>query len=259
MTRATAAVCLLPVLVSAHPAGRPDPPDLEPGELAPGLVAEYRSAADPGATVTRVEKPAFYLGRSSPHPRLPPGPFEASWSGVVSLRDPGPVSCSALVGGEVTVAVDGVTVLAGRGTTDTARVAGKVSLDRPPGHYPIAVRYRSLPDVPARLQLWWEGPAFAPEPLPAWKLGHLAGQRPPDLETDEFAARGKVEAGRYGCARCHLAAFPAVTDPPPGPSLADLGRRVGKVWLLNWLADPAAVRPDAHMPALFTPDRAGYA
>src|SRR5688572_25730934 len=149
MTGVAIVVCLFPVVAAAAPPGRLD---LEPEELRPGLVAEYRSLADPQAALTRVEpKSAFTLGRSSPHPRLPPGPFEVVWSGVIALREPEPVSFSALVGGEVTVAVDGVTVLDGRGPTDASRVAAKETLKRPPGYYRLTVRYRSLADVPARL------------------------------------------------------------------------------------------------------------
>src|SRR5262249_32625488 len=151
-----------------------DPPagrlDLEPEDLRPGLVAELRSLVDPKATVTRIDsKPAFTLGRSSPHPRVPTGPFEVVWTGVLNVRDSGPLSFSAFVGGEVSIKGDGAAVLAGRGPTDTTRLTAKAALDRPPGYYRLEVRYRSLVDVPARLQLWWEAPSFAAEPLPSWR------------------------------------------------------------------------------------------
>src|SRR5215212_6605287 len=121
------------------------PLDPDPDDLRPGLVGEYHSLADPKAAATRIDpKPAFTLGRSSPHPRIPAGPFEVTWTGVLSVRDPGPLSFSALVGGEVTVTVDGVTVLDGRGPTDASRVAGKATLTREPGYYPLVIRYRSL-------------------------------------------------------------------------------------------------------------------
>jgi mono/diheme cytochrome c family protein/glucose/arabinose dehydrogenase len=256
MTGMAIVVCLFPALAAAPPPGRLD---LEPEELRPGLVAEYRSLAEPTARLTRVEpKPAFHLGRSSPHPRLPPGPFEVVWSGVIAFRESGSVSFSALVGGEVTVSVDGATVLDGRGESDVSRVEAREPLQRPPGYYRLTVRYRSLADVPARLQLWWEGPSFAREPLPAWRLGHTAVQLTPVVQKEELAARGRTAVGQFGCARCHQGAYPGVSDPPPGPSLADAGRRLGKTWLLNWLADPAKVRPDAHMPALFARDRSGF-
>src|SRR5262245_28116436 len=123
------------------------PLDLDPDELKPGLVAEYRSLGDPKAIVLRVDpKAAFTLGRSSPHPRLPPGPFEVAWTGVLSVREPGPLTFSALVGGELVVTVDGIAVLEGRGTTETTRLTAKRALDRGSGIYPVTIKYRSLAD-----------------------------------------------------------------------------------------------------------------
>src|SRR5215468_2710243 len=118
MTPAALALCLLTTPTA--------PLDLEPGDLKPGLVAEYRSVAEPEARVTRIEsKPAFTLGRSSPHPRIPTGPFEVTWRGWISIRDRDAITFSAVVGGELTVIVDDFTVLEGRGDRETSRIAGK--------------------------------------------------------------------------------------------------------------------------------------
>jgi glucose/arabinose dehydrogenase/mono/diheme cytochrome c family protein len=234
------------------------PLDLDPDELRPGLVGEYRLIADPKASVTRIDtKPMFTLGRSSPHPRIPAGPFEVTWTGVVSVRDPGPLALTAIVGGEVAVTVDGVSVLDGRGPTDTSRLVAKATLTREPGYYPLTIRFRSLVDVPARLQLWWEGPSFAAEVIPAWRFGHVAKELSKPAQQDILRARGRTLVGRFGCTRCHASTFPAVMDPPPGPSLADASQRLNRAWLLDWLADPAKIRPDAHMPAVFANDRSG--
>jgi mono/diheme cytochrome c family protein len=81
---------------------------------------------------------------------------------------------------------------------------------------------------------------------------------PPAAVQDQLAEQGRAAVGRLGCARCHRGAFPGVADPPPGPSLADAGRRMSRAWLLTWLADPAKLRTDAHMPALFGADRRGF-
>jgi len=252
------AILLAYFLVAAQDKGK-GPLELEPGDLRPGLVAKYRSLVDKEAILHRVEpKPAFYLGRSSPHPRIPPGPFEVEWVGVIQIKERGAISFSAFVGGELTLTVDGVTVLEGRGPTDTSRLTAKGPLKREPAYYSIAVKYRSLADVPARLQLWWEGDDFAREPLPAWRLGHARNQEIPDVSQEEFLEYGRRQVVEHGCARCHQSAFPSVTEPPPGPSLADVGRRVSKAWLLNWLADPTKVRANAHMPRLFKEDRAGF-
>ncbi len=240
-----------------------DPPsgrlDLDVEDVQPGLVAEYRSIADSKASVTRIEpKPAFTLGRSSPHPRIPPGPFEVIWKGVISIRDPGPIRFSAIAGGEVTVRIDGRVVLEERGETDTSRIAAKSGHTWALGYYRLEIRFRSLANVPARMQLWWESPAFAAEPVPAWRLGHVVSEMSPAAKQDQTAALGRRAAGRYGCTRCHASAMPASDDPPPGPSLADAGKRLGRTWIMNWLADPAKMRRDARMPALFSADRAGF-
>ena len=235
------------------------PLDVDPADLRPGLVAEYRSVANPRATAIRVEpKPAFNLGESSPHPRLPIGAFEVTWTGVLTVRDAGPITFSAQLNGELVVTVDDVRVLDGRGDLSAAHLVGKSTLSREPGEYRLTVRFRSLPHVPARLQLWWQGPGFDPEPIPAWRLGHLATELTDAARQDLLAARGQSLVEAFGCAHCHPGAFPSVIAPPPGPSLADAGKRLGRSWLVNWLAEPVKVRPGAHMPAVFAADRAGF-
>src|SRR5262245_35970079 len=75
--------------------------DVELDDLRPGLLAVYRSSADKNAVLSRVDaKPAFTLGHSSPHPRLPPAPFEVTWTGVLILKDKSPISFDAYLGGE---------------------------------------------------------------------------------------------------------------------------------------------------------------
>ena len=235
------------------PAGRLD---LDPDDLKSGLVAEYRSLADPKATVTRIDaKPAFTLGHSSPHPRIPNGPFEVTWTGVISIRDPGPMTLVAIVGGQLSISITGDVVLNGRGASETSRVNSK-GIGLEPGYYSIMIRYRTIDDVPARLQLWWDGPTFAAEPVPAWRLGHVVSELPLAAKRDALAAAGREAASGFGCARCHTSALPAIDDPPPGPSLA--AKRLGRTWLMHWLADPAKVRADAHMPALFSADRTAF-
>lgn len=235
------------------------PLDVELEDLRPGLPGVYRSLIDKDATLARIDlKPAFNLGHSSVHPRIPSGPFEVTWSGIIFIKETPPIAFEALVSGEITVEIDGVTVLQGRGDNDTSRVTGKDKLNRPTGLYRLRIHYRSLPDRPARLQICWEGPSFSKEPLPAWQLKHVAADLPKALAEDELAEKGRVAVGRLGCARCHQSAFPGVTEPPPGPALADLGQRIGKGWLLDWLADPPKLNKDARMPALFAADRDGF-
>ncbi|MBI3857897.1 MAG: hypothetical protein HY293_19640 [Planctomycetes bacterium] len=176
-----------------------------PDELKPGLVAVYRSLVDSEATLTRIDaKPAFSLGESSPHPRIPPGPFEVVWTGFILIQDADAIA----FGGDAAIEID-----------DRA-VTGPVELK--PGFHRIRVSARSK-----RVQLTWEAKSFAREPIPPWKFRHI----PVDLPE----LRGRERVAKLGCARCHQGAFPAVHDPPPGPSLADLARRVNGAWLMSKL------------------------
>jgi mono/diheme cytochrome c family protein len=233
--------------------------EVEPGNLRPGLLATYRSLSDKDSYLNRIDpKPCFYLGHSNIHPRIPPGPFEVVWTGMLLLRETAPISFDAYVSGEVTMLVDGVTVLQGRGASATARVNSKEPLNRPPGTYALRIHYRSLKDMPARLQVWWQGANFAHEQLPAWQLKHLPATVTPAWRQEELVTEGRNAAARFGCARCHADGFPASVEPPPGPALVDVGRRLSRTWLLNWLENPSRLRPGAHMPVLFEADRQGF-
>ncbi len=222
-------------------------------EQRPGLVATYRSLERDGGTLTRVDlKPAFSLGRSSPHPRIASGPFEVVWKGFLSIVDADAIAFGAHLGGEVKVTLGGATVLEARSDREDAWIAGAPAVERRPGPYELEIRYRSLAGVPARLQIHWEGKTFAREPLPAWRLRHVVKDGP-----DPLPERGREAVARFGCARCHASSFPGVDDPPQGPSIADVGDRAGRTWMLAWLADPSKVKAGARMPALFSGDRKG--
>jgi len=222
-------------------------------DLKPGLLAAYRSLEHDGGSLERIDpKPAFTLGHSSPHPRLAPGRFEVVWSGLLLLQEPDTIAFDAFVGGTLRIEVNGALALEGSGERQTSRVRG-TTMELKPGLHLLKIEFRSLPDVPARLQIGWEGKGFSREPLPAWRLKHT-GPEPRDL----LAVRGRDVAARLGCARCHASAFPGVTDPAPGPSLADAPARVSRGWLVDWLKDPHQLRPGARMPALFSDDRQGY-
>ena len=190
------------------------------GGARPGLIAVYRSLREGEAPLPRVDaKPALFLGDGSLHPSLPPGPFEVAWSGSLRIEEAGPFRFAAFVRGDVLVEVDGITALEGRGESDHALLASKAPLDREPGLYPLKIRYRSPRDLPARLQIWWEGAEFSREPLPPWRLSHLDSDLKEAATEAELISRGRELARRWGCAGCHRSALSGAREPPPGPSL----------------------------------------
>jgi hypothetical protein len=153
-----------------------------PEDLKPGLVAEYRSLVDPSATLTRIDaKPAFTLGDSSPHPRIPPGPFEVVWTGFILIQDAEPLT----FGGDATIDIDG------------AAVNGPVTLK--PGFHRIRITSRAR-----RVQLTWEGRSVSREPIPPGKFRH-APVVLPELRGRERADFEK--ALRWEVLRPHLEAM----------------------------------------------------
>lgn len=241
----------------------PPPPERKPlpARLSPGLIAEYRSLRpdDDQAALTRIDpKPAYSWGTSSPHPRLP-GEFRVVWTGAITLRQRGPVKFRSRIGGLVRVEVDDESVLLAKGETEDSLVEGTQKLDRPAGTYRLRIDYRTVPGVPARVQLEWQGPGFGPEPIPAEMFQYAEEELPIGARLDAERERGREAVVRLGCGQCHARAFPGVEAPLPGPSLADAGQRLSSAWLNHWLADPAKLRPNARMPALFADDRRGAA
>jgi cytochrome c551/c552 len=231
-------------------------------EIRPGLVASYRSlAADQRSQfVTRIDpKPAYTWGVSTPHPRIAPGPFEVIWRGLIDLRTNKPIRWGAFVSGQVSVRIGKTIVLDGMGKDLNDRIDSQVPYQTGSGLYEVEIRYQSLSEVPARLQIWWEGKTFAREPLPASRLKHLVRQEPGTLKEESAVEKGRLSISRLGCARCHQSSFLGIDDVAPGPALTKLQDRIDPEWLMNWLENPAQLRREARMPTLFAADKTGYA
>ena len=233
----------------------------EDHEYEPGLLADYHSLV-PGGEKTHWfpidAKPAFFLEKGSLHPRLAPGPFEVTWTGVLHLSEEEPVTFGAYVLGQVELTLDGDLLLQAKGDQSSEWVESTTAFEREPGLYRLLIRYESPPEPPARLQIWWQGKTFSPEPLRGWRLQHILGELPEAARQEALFERGRAAVDRFGCAQCHSSSFPALEDRSPGPALTGVGERIERSWLMSWLDDPSRLLQDARMPGLFSPDRAGY-
>jgi len=217
-----------------------DPVAASGDDLRPGLVAEYRSLVDPAATLTRVDsKPAFTLGDSSPHPRIPTGPFAVTWTGLLLIQDVDAITVDVVADGAAKVEIGG------------RPAEGPLRLK--PGFHRLRIEFRSAAGTTARFQLSWKGEGFLREPIPSWKFRHLTSELPEAARAEAAEERGRDLAARVGCARCHRSVFPGLDDPAPGPSLADVATRVNATWLLAKLEEAGP-----RMPALFPSDRTGF-
>src|SRR4029079_9127970 len=113
--------------------GSPSRPlDVEDTDLRPGLVAEYKSLANENKhePLVRVDaKPAFTWGTSSPHPRIAPGPFEVTWTGLLNVGLEDRIRFRAFLGGEVSISIGKQLVLQGRCTKPQDAVTGEAEFD----------------------------------------------------------------------------------------------------------------------------------
>ena len=106
---------------------------------------------------------------------------------------------------------------------------------------------------PSQLRLWWTDGTFAAEPVPPTSLYH--DTRDESLHTADQLRRGVWLAGERRCDACHDVPGRRKAARPTGPSLAGVGSRLDSAWIYRWLLDPAAIRPQAHMPRMFAADK----
>ena len=210
----------------------PGPPDLGKRELRPGLDARYEDGRHRVHLVTPT--PNFYLEEGeSLHPSLDPG-FQAEWEGFLSILEPGRYRFEG--GGQLEVG---------------GKRVGSEAVTLGAGRHRLRLRYRRLPG-PARLRLRWESEHFPLEPVPSRVLFHEPGSAPgPDQDRVE---RGRDLVENLGCVNCHISGSESL-DRRRGPDLT-AAAGLDPVWLHRWLLDPAAVRPEATMPALLDEEEA---
>src|SRR6185503_19236847 len=102
-----------------------------------------------------------------------------------------PTRFGAFVCGEVSLALDGVTVLAGKGTGLSAWIEAPSTTTLQAGLHRLEIQFRSLHDQPARVQLWWEGKSFSREPIPAWRLKYVVSEMPAAVREETFVTQGR--------------------------------------------------------------------
>lgn len=172
--------------------------------------------------------PNFYLEEGeSLHPSLEPG-FQAEWKGILSILETGRYRFEGA--GQLEVG---------------GKDVGGEAVTLAPGRHPIRLRFRRLPG-PAQLRLLWESEHFPLEPVPSRVLFHETENAPGSDQRRVERGRDLVES--LGCVNCHASGSESL-DRRRGPDL-HTAARLDSAWLRRWLLDPAAVRPEATMPAL---------
>jgi hypothetical protein len=246
---------LVPTFIAVAAIARGADDDEAAPRGAPGIVARYESktAGGQARVVDRIEPVPRLFGRpgETPDPGLPAGEFHVRWTGqlLVPYRSAYVFTVSQSSLDDLRLSLDGRPIALGEPVDLLAAGASLV----------IEGTHRQ--GAPA-FQLWWRSGSFADEPIEARFFSH----DPRDVdalsaEAGRVADRGAELADRLGCFRCHgtspgwgdtLGSELTPAGQLPGPRLDQLGKRVQRGWLEQWLLNPAATEPGAtRMPALF--------
>jgi mono/diheme cytochrome c family protein len=242
-------------------------PPVNRADLKPGLLLTVADKSDGPAVVTRTE-PGVALTLApgeAPHPRSAGGQT-FTWKGLRQRPVARQVQVRRHRSRKLTLSVGGKEVLSGAPPAPTRprtppRSRGP-EFDLAAGIRPIeATLTRTGPAV--RVDLFWRGPQFRPEPVPHYVLGHLPAQRPESFAADVAKDHGRLLFEELSCAKCHQPdandkAAKSLVD-RTGPNLSEIGKRAYPGWLDAWLADPHKLRPHTVMPKMFADDATGRA
>ncbi|MEX2174362.1 MAG: c-type cytochrome [Pirellulaceae bacterium] len=225
------------LLLVAAPAYSQDEADDEESPYRPGLVATYSvpaSSASPAGPISRVDEVlAHDWGQAAPDPRLPAGPFQAVWKGRLWTQVPGPYRLQVYAaGGRVSIRLADKEVIAA--AADEPQWLSSDALDLGFDRHPLEVRFEKTGDE-ARLALYWSGPGFVLEPVPARFLLHDREISP----ANDFE-RGRRLATALRCAACHQE--PADSQALPAPALDRLAGQIHLEWVAGWLAPDEPAR-----------------
>ncbi len=181
----------------------------------------------------------------SPSPFLSSGPFEAKLTSKLIINARQDVIFELKGNGTAQLWINEQQVLDAMETPSTP-----VTLSE--GKHDVLVRYKSSGYQEASLRVFWKSDTFDFEPIPSSALAH------PDLSLDQKLRTARNTIAQQKCTACHQGtqtfAMPELLE--KGPSLTGIGSRLNPAWMAEWIANPSAIRPSAHMPVVFRDDSA---
>ncbi len=218
---------------------------VDESSLAPGVLLRLTQGAAASVRTSRLVAWNVLPGRPAAG-GLQPGPFDATADGYVKVPLRGEYEFHLTGSGSAKLRINGQLILEGAGDLSLLKPA-PAALHQ--GYNRLAVEYSSPARGTSQLRLWWTDGTFAAEPVLPTALYHDA--RDESLLAADQVRRGAWLAAEKRCDACHADKPPE----PTGPSLEDAGSWLEPRWIYHWLLNPAAIRPQAHMPRLFAADR----
>ena len=207
-------------------------------EFPPGLHAVYESG---DRRVERIDPDiAFDWGTAAPDPQLAAGPFDATWTGQLLVRQRGRYRFHVYAQGKIEISVDGKRVVFGR--RDHAGWLTGDDVDLTFGEKPLQVVYRRDPAHSGRVSLFWSAEHFPIEPVPAHLL--FCDTSVPKLNSIE---RGRLAWESHRCDRCHRRS--GENQSPAAPALTAIRGSIDPEWLIQNIRHPSTVSTHANMPS----------
>lgn len=196
-----------------------------------GLVAHYTDRT--GRRVSRVEPAIAHTWVDlPPDSRLKAGRFEAKWSGILLIPQPGAYRLALWCRGEASLSLNGVEICRGRSDQGDWLVGPLLELDY--SEQPLSVHFRSEIGQGA-LSLAWKGPQSELEMVPPHVLMH----RPEDAPSPLYE-QGRRLVRVLRCGACHQVSpeqdTPASQPLLPAPDLSRAAASLHLDWLIDWLA-----------------------
>ena len=211
-----------------------------------GLHAVYEAE---GRQVERIDPDiAFDWGTAAADPRLPAGPFTATWTGQLLIRERGRYKIHVYLQGDINVTLDGKPVASGRRNKTGWLTSNHINLTF--GEKQLRVIYERGPASAGQVAVFWSAEHFPIEPVPAHLLFHDHPR--PDLNNVE---KGRLAWESHRCNRCHQRTHEIQSS--PAPSLTAIRDSLNLEWLVQIIRSPSTVSVHARMPSFrFSDDEA---
>ena len=217
-----------------------------------GLSATFKTAG--GSDVTATPNVSLFVSAGQPAtPFLAPDKFTTVWNGFIAVDLRGDYSFQAEMNGTIKVEVNGQTIL-DLTTNGTSELSKSIRLGKG-GTNTLTVTFTSPSSGDASLRLFWKPRDSFVQPIPATAFTHVA--------SPEEHASAQVRLGRElfienRCAKCHAGDFSTAIPElaMDAPSFDEIGARRNRDWMAQWIQNPKAMRPTAHMPQLFGGEKA---
>ena len=216
------------------------------------LIATFTQAGQTDVRLDRLAALEVPKGQP-PTAFLNPGKFAVTWSGAIELKERRRLFFSFEGQGAASLKIDGKETLSEEGKLG-AEKSKRLRLN--PGAHEVEITYTSPEDGSGHFRMYWEEDGEMPrQTIPPTVYSSTATDA---SKLGELRRHGRMAFTQQNCAKCHTATegFGATPMPEIGeiaPILAGVGERVSEDWLKKWIADPVALKPTTHMPALVDP------